>query len=504
MWWYHDLPVSRAIRAWTSRNGWLVAIAAVYLYCFPYYPAIHSANELPRVYLTRAIVDEGALYVDTGAKRWGSTADISPSHGHEYSNKAPGASFLAVPAYAVARIFGDPSLAHTMWICRVFAGVVPTLIFLWFLVGWLERFTPDIWTRRLVAITYALGSMAMTYSVLFFSHQLAAVCMASAWMLAIDVADGKRRPIFMVLAGFLAGYAPLADYQALFGAVPIAIHVVYRVRKAPWKPVLLATAGALPPIILLLAYHKACFGSPWKTGYDASESFAHFHQHGFLGITALRREAFVGSFLAADNGLFALSPWLLIGAPGAVYLWRSHRDICVTCLGGVLVYALFISSINFWRGGWGVGPRYITELIPFGLPLVCAALVAWRDKPWHLAVAGGLILVAATQYLLSTATFPFWPEQFKNPVYDLVFPLLGDNLVAPNPFGNTIVAIVPYLIIGFGLVLYALYRLAGPRVVVASIVAAGVVLALYLLFPRGHDLARPYQFVREALIGAGM
>jgi len=30
-----------------ARHGWLIAIAVAYLYAFPYFPRIHSANELP-------------------------------------------------------------------------------------------------------------------------------------------------------------------------------------------------------------------------------------------------------------------------------------------------------------------------------------------------------------------------------------------------------------------------------------------------------------------------
>ena len=76
--------------------------------------------------------------------------------------------------------------------------------------------------------------------------------------------------------------------------------------------------AALLPIAILLAYHAICFGSPWRTGYDASVTFAHKHQQGFLGLTELRWDAFVGSFLKLDNGLLPLAPWLGI--------WRWSRS----------------------------------------------------------------------------------------------------------------------------------------------------------------------------------
>jgi hypothetical protein len=496
------VPAPRSARVWLSRNGWLVAIAAAYLYCFPYYPGIQSANELPRVYLVQAIVQDHTFAVDRGVARWGTTVDVSPSGGHQYSNKAPGASFLAVPVFALVNLVATPTLATSMWICRVVAGVVPTLLFLWLLVGFLERITPDLRVRRLVAIVYALGSMAMTYSVLFYSHQLAAVCIASAWMLALDVADKKRGLGAMAIAGFLAGYAPVADYQGIFAALPVAIHVIWRMRAWPRrelaKAIAIATVAALPPILLLLEYHATCYGSPWRTGYDASETFANFHQHGFLGITELRATAFYGSFLSPDNGLFTLAPWLLLAFPGAVYVWRKDRAMALACLGAILVYGLFISSINFWRGGWGVGPRYITELIPFTLPLVCGAVAAWRDKPWHLAGAAALMVVGVAIYVLSTATFPHWPEMFKNPFYEVTLRLLRDDTV-PRSLGYAlgvggVVGLVPYFAVAFGLVGWAIYRVAGWRVLAVATIVGVAILSAYALFPRG-DVERQYQWV---------
>ena len=77
-------PARRAT-AWLSRRWWALALGLVFLYAFPHYPRIQSANELPRVYLVVAMVDDGTFAIDHGVKRWGPTADVSPSNGHQYS-----------------------------------------------------------------------------------------------------------------------------------------------------------------------------------------------------------------------------------------------------------------------------------------------------------------------------------------------------------------------------------------------------------------------------------
>lgn len=473
------------------QHGWLVAIALAYLYVFPYFPRIHSANELPRVYLVRAIVDDHTFAIDREVARWGTTADVSPYGGHDYSNKAPGSSLIVVPFYALARVFGDPSLAGTLWLCRVISGVLPAMLFLWILWGFLERYAPEPAIRRLVLVAYALGSMAMTYSILYYSHQLAAICIATAWIFALDVLDGKRGRATWLAIGALAGAAPLVDYQAAFAGVPVAIYVIARLPRRELPGALgLAAAAAAVPIGILLAYHAICFGSPWRTGYDASASFAHFHQHGFLGITELRLQAFYGSTLSADNGLFTLAPWWLLAIPGGVYLWRRDRGTVGVALAVVAIFLLFISSINFWRGGWQLGPRYIVAMLPFVLPLVAAALTAWRDRPLVLGAAAGLIVVGIVVYSLSAATMPYWPDSLRDPLYEVVFRLIGDGAFAPNA-GSALgpLGIAPLLAGIATLAGWAIQRVAGWRGLAVAIVVGGAIIAGFALVPHGGPQA---------------
>jgi hypothetical protein len=496
------------LKAGLARYGWLIAIAIAYLYVFPYFPRIHSANELPRAYLVKAIVDDHTFAIDRGVARWGTTSDVSPSGGHQYSNKAPGSSLLAVPAYAVVRaVAGEPSLAVTLWLCRVTTGIAPMIVFLWLLWGFLARFAPDPDVRRLVLIAYALGSLAMTYSILFYSHQLGAICIASAWILAIDVVEGRRGWRAMAAAGFLAGAAPLADYQAVFAALPIAVQVLARLGRAERvRAVAIATAGAALPVACLLAYHAWCFGSPWRTGYDASTTYAVFHQHGFLGATSPHWEALVGTLVRPDNGLLVLSPWWILAIPGTVALWRNG-DRGTALIGAIIavLYILFISSLTFWRAGWEVGPRYIAAMLPFLLPAIATQLQAWVAKPGRLAVAAGLIGVGVGIYVLSSATFPYWPDTLQHPLYDVSFRMLGDNLVAPSVGGALGIAgvagLIPYLALAFGVLSATVWRLTGVRGLVIAAGVAAVVLGSYRWFPRGEPRAETvYRSVRAAVL----
>lgn len=485
------------------RHALAFAVAAAYLYCFPYFEPMRHANELPRIYLTMAIVDHGTLAIDAGVDRWGSTADVSRWDGHHYSNKAPGQSFLAVPAYlavkAIARAAGgEPTLAELTWAFRVFASVLPSLLFLILLWRFLARYAPDEATRRIVLVGYALGTMALPYSLQLMSHHLAAIAIASAFFVSVWVVEDGIDERWMLAAGAAAGAAPLIDYQAAFAGVPIAIYVVWKLcARAPrrWRPLVWAIIGAIPPIAGLLLYHWAAFDSPFRTGYDASQTFAHFHQQGFLGIDRFRFEALAGSTVAADNGLVFLCPMLLLAVPGWWLLARRgrHADVAVTAA-VCAIYLLFVSSINFWRGGWSIGPRYVTALLPFAIIPVAAAITA-AERHWVArGVALALVVVSIAIYAVGSPVFPHWPEQFANPYFDLVWRLLGDGHAPPSA-GTAIglsgvVSLAPYLALIAGLIVWiTLPSRREWRSAALALGLAAVILAVYAAIPGGGPRA---------------
>jgi hypothetical protein len=472
-----DPVVSRLQTVFLRRNGWAIAIVCAYLYVFPYFPAIQSANELPRVYLVQAIVDDHTFAIDRGVAATGKTFDVSDVNGHAYSNKAPGSSLVMVPIYAaVELVAGTPSLGTTVWLCRVFTGIIPTLLLLWLLWGFLERFAPDPAIRRLVIAAYGLGSMALTYSLLYYSHQLSAVCLASAWILAIDVAEDRRGVRQLGWVGVLAGGAILTDYQAAFAAVPIAVDVVLRLRGPRLvKALAIIAAGAALPIALLLAYHAACFGSPFRTGYDFSTE-AHAHTEGFLGLSTPSFHAFADA-MVGPIGVVTLSPWLLLAIPGGIVLARRDRQTAITCGAVLAVMVWFISSLRF-PGGWQVGPRYIVAMLPFALPPVAAQLQAWRERRVVVGAMSGAIVAGVFVFAIATATFPYWIDWVKNPLYEISLWMVGENLFAPSIFGaGGIAAMFPFLALVAAVTGWALVRACGWR---GSAVAVAVGLVLVL------------------------
>jgi hypothetical protein len=472
---------------------WPIALgfALAYLYAFPFFAALRSANEVPRIVLTQEIVDRGSFRLDG---RWaevsrGSTFDVATTpDGHHYSNKAPGVSFVGVPAYLVLKgvhavIGGEPTVAEVTWAVRVTSATLPALIFLPFFLGLARRFAPGA-ASDAALLAVGLGSMLYPYALLYYSHALSAACAGGAFVAAVAAARGTapRPAVAALAAGFLAGAAVLVDYQAALAALAVGVYLVaLRPRLAP-----VAALGAVPPAALLAFYHTVCFGSPLRTGYSFAVDVA--HKQGVLGIVGPNRDAMGQALVAPDNGLLVLMPWTLLVLVGVAAGWRRARAETLVCAAVVAVYVLFIGSLvpEFGRAGWSVGPRYIAVAIPFFGWLAAAGLGALEGRPvWrtgaHALVAAGVIVM-----VVAGTTYPHWPISFSNPLYEVSFRALGEGL-APHSLGTLLgLRGLPSLLPLYAVVAALTVSLLGVRrtTLAALALAAGIVWA-YGFFPGG-------------------
>ncbi len=442
----------------------------VYVYAFPYFSALHSANEAPRVFLTEEIVEHHTFRLDArwGEVTQGSTFDVSTTpDGHHYSNKAPGASFLAIPAYLAVRLIagGVPSEAWATWAFRFGASIVPSLLFLLAFFRVARRFAGDQDApARGILVAYGLGSMALVYGILFYSHALAAACAGGAFAWAIDlVRDEPARRRWRALGvGLLAGASILADYQSALAAAAVGVYLLVRSPRR-WQDSAWAILGALPPVVALFFYQKVCFGSPWKTGYSFAPDDA--HKHGLLGIIGPNWLAFRQALFTIDNGLVVLMPWVLLAVVGGVAVAvnrEARRRIGVEALVCAIVavgYLLFLGSLvpEFGRAGWSVGPRYIAVAMPFFGWLAAVGLAVVDARPVLRTIAHASILVGVIIYVVAATTYPHWPISFTNPLYDVSMRLLGDGF-APRSLGTLlglrgVLSLAPLFVVVAGLVL---------------------------------------------------
>ena len=453
-----EQPVQRGQRSY-GRTILFGLLAFIYLSAFPYHPALRSPNELCRLWQTRALVEYGTLDINRALVDYGYVGDLSVKDGRYYPSKAPLLSFAAVPIYAALRALGGsyryavPELP-LVYFSRLFLTVLPTLLML----VWLRRFLAtyvDAPVADVFTATYALGSLALSYSLLFMSHQLSAVLLFASFYALWRTTRGDWQSKGYLLAGAFAGAALAAEYTSaigiagllLYGAVAILSATgesgPERIRKA-LRALALASAGAAPFALGLMLYHRACFGHPFHTGYRylADVAYQPWHTGGFLGIRLPDARAFWLSLFSPLRGLFALAPFLLLALPALAILRDPTKDkpperaLFWLTAALLLMYGYFTASFSYESWGWTTGPRHLTALVPFLILPAALTVQGLRDRSTsgertRLGIAAGLCAVSVfVTGLVSLVNYI--PDVASNALFGLAIPLFRAGFLPPT------------------------------------------------------------------------
>jgi hypothetical protein len=402
-------------------------LVAMCLGAFAYFYQAGGWNQNVRFDLVRAIVEDGSLRIDRFHRN---TGDLARRDGHYYCDKAPGVSWLGVPAYAATdAVLGTsaptPSyLGWASWIATVFAIAIPSAI----AVGFLASLLGALGLRAPYAIAFAaawaLATLAWPYSTVFYGHQLVAAFLIIAFALLVAIRRGGAAPTAgrLFAAGFFLGAAVVVEYPAALAGSAIGVYgLVVTRRRAPWM-----IMGGLVPIAALLAYHHVALGGPLTLPYEFSTQ-PHRHMGWFMGLGAPAPEALWGILFSDYRGLFYSAPWLLLALPGALRLVRRGLAAeVIVCLVAFVLFVWLNASLVDWQGGWAMGARYLVPAIPFVVILAAGVALPLPLRRWARIAAwiGGVALVGYSAFLMlvGTAVKPEVPTHVKRPFQGYLLP----------------------------------------------------------------------------------
>jgi hypothetical protein len=202
-----------------------------------------------------------------------------------------------------------------------------------------------------------------------------------------------------------------------------------------WGRLVFFGAGALPPLVAWGLSNYLAFGSPFTLGQHNVADAYYFKllNTGLAGGVGLPRLGDLGEVLfGRQRGILFLSPFLVLAPVGWWRLWRENqRPEALTASGATLGILLLVISLPYWHGGWAVGIRYFVPAIPFCLVGVAAAINNTRDNHLTLPLFQLLGLISIAHVGLSAATFPTFPSEFTDPVYQLAWPLFREGALMP-------------------------------------------------------------------------
>lgn len=443
-----------------------IILALALLLSYGFFQQSPAWNEYSRYDLVRALVEDGTTSIDRYHEN---TGDKAFYDGHYYSDKAPGTAFLGVPVYLLLTLTSgasgagipDPSLA----VQTLAFGVsgIPTVLLVLLLLGFLRNFVDEGWALT-ISVGYGLGSIAFPFATMLFGHAASALFLFAAFYLLWQwrPGGGPWRP---ALAGFLAGWAVLAELSAMLGVLVLLAYAMSRApatgrwpTRAGLRAPALMVAGAAIPAALLLGYNAVSFGGPFDLGYAnlANQGFAEGMGRGILGVTWPRGEALV-ELLVGPRGLLRLAPWFLLAPVGLLAAGRnSVRPEVLVCGAIGIVFLAFNAGYYIPFGGWTPGPRFLAPALPFAAVLVALAPSVFRP------LTASLIAVAIGVMVIATVTQPNAPEAYRDPLYDLWLPrLLARDLAETIAWPRWgLHGIQPLVVLALGLIAAAVGLLA--------------------------------------------
>jgi hypothetical protein len=454
----------------------LVLAALAYAWLFS---QVSVPNERTRIYLTAALVDDGTLSVDHSLKRFGRVLDLARHEGRNYTDKAPGASFLAVPVYAAARWLHPAevvTIQHLVNLVRTWLMLPFALAGFVLLRRLLDALAVAPATRDVVSLGYALGTPALHYGTAFYGHVIVATLLLATLTLlhAAGTFSGsnvpsRRRRVLLGLAGACAGLMGLTEYQAIVAAALCALPILLGSRRL--EGLALYALGAAPFAAALLAYNAHCFGGPFELSYHhlASRELQDVHGFGLAGATYPSLAALGGLSFSLHRGLFTTAPLLGLGLIGLVRERRAlSRGAWLGALAITLYFVLIVASSSVWHGGWAFGPRLLIPIMPL-LAVFAALFVERAGAPLVRGLAAAAAIVGVAYNGLVQVTVSELPPSVLRPIADVARPVLEAGTPAPNlacklgPW--TLANLWPALLLGLALALFLAWRApeASPR-----------------------------------------
>lgn len=338
--------------------AFILLTALPFLFSFQIYTNYRNPNEVSRLLLTSAMVDDHSFIIDQAIQRYGTCQDISSYQGHYYSNKAIGYSVLSIPLYFMLHTIANVSDRDALlYLLRICLNLIPLFLFCSIFIRWLHTKFQLGSLRFLVIASLLFGTLAFPYEQLYASHLLTGLCLLAGilWMVH------SERSTITIAAGAILGFAFLLEIPSVL-IFPLCLIWLFAYQR---KSLIPFTVGWLVTALPAFAYNYAAFGGflHWSYQYVATPELQAVHHQGYVGTHLPSTDVLWKLLFGTNRGFFYFMPHLIFGVIGFLITWKENRE-SLLILSFFAITVLFYSGYSSWDGGWSFGPRFLTALVP--------------------------------------------------------------------------------------------------------------------------------------------
>ena len=403
-------------------------------FCYVYVHQAYydRATSYSRLALLHALFVEKSFAIDPYHER---TPDKALWQGHYYSDKAPGTTALALPAFGASvalanglkiGVNSETGWLLTSWLSCAFSIAIVTAAGGVACFQWLARRTGSV-PALIATLALFLGAAPYPYATMMYSHAVV-VGLISIALWAID--RDRASPPFLTqygdwIAGIALGFALASEFTA--GLAIVGVGVYWAVQRG-WHSAVAGLSAAIPPLLLIPLYNFLCFGDPFTLGYSHQATYPQM-KHGLFGIQWPNLIVAFKMLFPPSRGLFFWTPFLLLSFWGYAAMGKQRKALFYLVSVVPVVQVLVISGYVWdWPAGWVLGPRYLAPMLPL---LTLPAAIATRRYPFAGAYLAWLSVILTGLATLVDATPPAEPD-VSNPLLEMYLPALGEGKFGYN------------------------------------------------------------------------
>jgi hypothetical protein len=214
--------------------------------------------------------------------------------------------------------------------------------------------------RRIAFVTVIgvfLGSLPFTYATILFNHAGTIGLLSIALWILLSKQHHPKTLFWKInkdfVAGLACGFSIIGEYVSVFAVGGLLLLAFQQSKKRLFRILL----GMVPAVVLHMTYTLIIYNDPFILTYEHT-TFRGGREPGELLIAVYKL------LFSQYRGLFFWCPLLLFSFIGFRGLKKfSHWLPFIT----ILVCTLTIYKIGnlHWSGGWSLGPRHLSSIIPF-------------------------------------------------------------------------------------------------------------------------------------------
>ncbi|RKH19423.1 hypothetical protein D7X74_06750 [Corallococcus sp. CA047B] len=146
-------------------------------------------------------------------------------------------------------------------------------------------------------------------------------------------------------------------------------------------------AGAVLVAIPFCAYNLSVYGA----------LLSPYYRHSLDPLASRFFMALAANLVSPSRGLFAFSPFLVLGVVGFVQQWRRGSLEAYEVVFAVILvlHWVAISSFAIWWAGHSIGPRFFTDALPFLVYFLAYPVQSVLEAPSRHRVLAGVLAVTA-------------------------------------------------------------------------------------------------------------